>query len=46
MSRFLYSSAIATLVYAMVCSPPYLSHTFIVIIKFTVNPSKDHWRVV
>jgi ATP-binding cassette subfamily B (MDR/TAP) protein 1 len=46
MSRVLYSSAIGSLMYAMVCSRPDLSHALSVVSRFMANPGKEHWRVV
>jgi hypothetical protein len=46
MSRVLYSSAIGSLMYVMVCSRPDLSHALSVVSRFMANPGKEHWRVV
>jgi ATP-binding cassette subfamily B (MDR/TAP) protein 1 len=46
MSRVSYSSAVGSLMYAMVCSRPDLSHALSVVSRFMVNPGKEHWRAV
>ena len=38
----IYSSAVGSLMYAMVCTRPNITHTVGVVSKFMVNPSKDH----
>jgi len=45
MSRVPYSSAVGSLMYAMVCSRPDLSHALSVVSRFMANPGKEHWRV-
>ena len=46
MSRVPYSRAVGSLMYAMVCSRPDLSHALSVVSRFMVNPGKEHWRAV
>jgi aspartate carbamoyltransferase regulatory subunit len=46
MSRVSYSSAVGSLMYAMVCSRPNLSHALSVVGRLMANPGKEHWRVV
>jgi ATP-binding cassette subfamily B (MDR/TAP) protein 1 len=46
MSRVPYSSAVSSLMYAMVCTRPDLSHALSVVSGFMANPGKEHWRVV
>jgi ATP-binding cassette subfamily B (MDR/TAP) protein 1 len=46
MSRVPYSSAVGSLMCAMVCSRLDLSHALSVVSRFVVNPGKEHWRVV
>ena len=46
MSRVLYSSAISSLMYTMVCSRPDLSHALSVVSRYMANPGKEHWRAV
>ena len=46
MSVIPYSSAIGSLMYAMVCIRPYISHTVGVVIRFLANPGKAHWEAV
>ena len=42
MSIIPYSSAVGSLIYAMVCTRPDISHAVIVVSKFLANPSKAH----
>ena len=46
MSRVPYTSAIGSLMYAMVCSRPDLSHALSVVSRFMANPYKEHSRAV
>ena len=46
MSRIPYSSAVGSLMYAMVCSRPDLSHALSVVSRFMANPGKEHWNAV
>ena len=46
MSRVPYSGAVGSLMYAMVCSRPDLSHALSVVSRFMGNPGKEHWRAV
>ena len=46
MSRVPYSSAVGSLMYAMVCSRLDLSHALSVVSRFMANPGKEHWRAV
>jgi hypothetical protein len=46
MSRVLYSSVVGSLMYAMVCSRPDLSHAMSLVSRYMANPSKEHWNVV
>ena len=46
MSRVPYTSAIGSLMYAMVCSRPDLSHALSVVSRYIANPSKQHWNAV
>jgi ATP-binding cassette subfamily B (MDR/TAP) protein 1 len=46
MSRVSYSSAVGSLMYAMVCSHLDLSHALSVVSRFMANPGKEHWRTV
>lgn len=45
-SKVPYSSAIGSLMYAMVCIRPDISHVVEVVSRFMNNPSKEHWSVV
>ncbi|WVZ54400.1 hypothetical protein U9M48_005204 [Paspalum notatum var. saurae] len=46
MSRVPYSSAVGSLMYAMVCSRLDLSHALSVVSRYMANPGKEHWRTV
>ncbi|WVZ86726.1 hypothetical protein U9M48_033465 [Paspalum notatum var. saurae] len=46
MSRVPYYSVVGSLMYAMVCSRPDLSHALSVVSKYMANPGKEHWRAV
>ena len=42
----IYSSAVGSLIYAMVCTRLDIAHAVGVVDRFLVNPGKDHWKVV
>jgi ATP-binding cassette subfamily B (MDR/TAP) protein 1 len=42
MSRVPYSSAVGSLMYAMVCSRPDLAHAMSVVSRYMANPGKEH----
>jgi ATP-binding cassette subfamily B (MDR/TAP) protein 1 len=46
MSGVPYSSAVGSLMYAMVCSCPDLSNALSFIRRYMANPGKEHWKVV
>ena len=46
MSRVPYSSAVGSLMYAMVCSRPDLSYALSVVSRYMANPEKEHWKSV
>ena len=46
MSNVPYFSVVGSLMYAMVCTRPGLSHAVIVISRHMHNPEKDHWESV
>lgn len=41
-----YSSAVGSLMYAMVCTRPDLAHAISVVSRYMHNPGKDHWNAV
>ena len=41
-----YSSAVGSLMYAMVCTRPDIAHTVGVVSRFLSNPGKQHWEAV
>ena len=46
MSKVSYESAVGCLMYAMVCTRPYLTHVVSAISKFLSNPRRSHWDAV
>ena len=42
MSKFPYTSAVGSLMYAMICSHPDLSHAVRVVSRYMANPGKEH----
>ena len=46
MSRVPYSSAVGSLMYAMVCTRPDIAHAMGVVRRYMNNPGKEHWEAV
>ena len=46
MSRVPYSSAVSSLMYAMVCTRPDIADAVGVLSKFMSKPGKEHWIAV
>ena len=46
MSRVPYASAVGSLMYAMVCTRPDITHAVGVVSRFLSNPAKEHWEGV
>jgi hypothetical protein len=46
MSRVPYSSAVGSLMYAMVCKRPYIAHAMGVVSSYMKNLGKEHWEEV
>ena len=46
MSRIPYSSAVGSLMYAMVCTRPDIAHAMGVVRRYMNNLGKEHWKVV
>ncbi|KAJ4703555.1 Retrovirus-related Pol polyprotein from transposon TNT 1-94 [Melia azedarach] len=46
MSRVPYTSAVGSLMYAMVCTRPDLTQSVSVVSRFMGEPSKEHWQAV
>ena len=46
MSHVPYSSAVGSIMYAMVCTRPDISHAISVVSRYMANPSKEHWQAV
>lgn len=46
MSSVPYSSAVGSLMYAMVCTRPDIAHAVGVVSRFLSNPGKQHWEAV
>jgi hypothetical protein len=45
-SRVPYSSDVGSLMYAMVCFWPDLSHAMSLVSRYMANPGKEHWNTV
>jgi len=46
MSRVPYASTVGSLMYAMICTWPYITHAVGVVSRFMVDPGKEHWNTV
>jgi hypothetical protein len=46
MAKVSYSSAVGSLMYAMVCSRPDLSYAMSLVSRYMSNPGKEHWMAV
>jgi hypothetical protein len=46
MFRVPYSSAVGSLMYAMVCTRPDITHAVGVVSRYMNNPGKEHWEAV
>ena len=46
MSRVPYASAVGSIMYAMVCTRPDISHAVSVVSRYMDNPGKAHWQAV
>ena len=46
MPSVLYSSIVGSLMYAMVCTRPYIAHAMGVMSKYMNNLGKEHWEAV
>lgn len=46
MKKVPYASTVKNLMYAMVCTRPYLVHSIDVVSRFLANLGKEHWDVV
>ena len=46
MSKVPYSNAVGSLMYAMVCTRPDISHAVGIVSRYMHNPRKEHWQVV
>ena len=46
MSSIPYSSAVGSLMYAMICTRPYIAHVVGTVSIFLSNPAKEHWGAV
>ena len=42
----IYSLAVGTLMYVMVCTQPDIAHAVGVVSKFMINPGIDHWEAM
>ena len=46
MARVPYSSAVGSIMYAMVCTRPDISQAVSVVSRYMANPGKEHWQAV
>ena len=46
MSRISYSLPVGSLMYAMVCTRPYIAHAVGVVSRYMNNLGKEHWKAV
>ncbi|XP_058003903.1 secreted RxLR effector protein 161-like [Hevea brasiliensis] len=46
MSSVSYLSAVGSIIYAMVCTRPNLSHAVIIVSRYMACPEKEHWQAV
>ena len=46
MSNCPYASAIGSLIYAMLCTRPYISHVVSVVSRYQSNPGPEYWTTV
>ena len=46
MSKVPYSNAVGSLMYAVVCTRPDISHAVGTVSRYMHNPGKEHWQVV
>ena len=46
MSKVPYSNAVGSLMYAMVCTRPDISHAVGTVSRYMHNPGKEHWKAV
>ena len=46
MSKVPYASVVGSLMYAMVCTRPDITHAVGVVSRFLTNPGKEHWEAV
>ena len=46
MAKVPYSSAVGSLMYAMMCTRPDIAHAIGVVSRFLENPGKEHWEAV
>ena len=46
MKKFPYSSIVSSLVYAMVCTCPNISHAMNVVSRYMANLGKTHWHAI
>ncbi|GJU07579.1 retrovirus-related pol polyprotein from transposon TNT 1-94 [Tanacetum coccineum] len=46
MAKVPYASAVGSVMYAMVCTRPYIAHAVGVVSRFMSNPGREHWEAV
>jgi hypothetical protein len=46
MKKVPYSSVVGSLIYAMMCTKPYISFAVEMVSRYQANPGLSHWKVV
>ena len=46
MSHVPYANVVGSLMYAMVCTRPDISHAISVVSRYMANPGKEHWQAM
>jgi len=46
MAKISYASTVGSLIYAMVCTWPNISHAMTIVSRIMSNPSKAHWEAI
>ncbi|GKD88589.1 hypothetical protein Tco_1364096, partial [Tanacetum coccineum] len=46
MSRVPYASAVGSLMFAMICTRPYIAHAVGVVSRYMAEPGREHWEAV
>ncbi|GJY69262.1 hypothetical protein Tco_0472244, partial [Tanacetum coccineum] len=46
MEKVPYANAVVSLMYAMICTRPHISHAVVMVSRYMHNPGKGHWQAV